>query len=99
MRSQRIQEWPLRGGGAARSVSAGVAGLSCLPPFGFSSSGASHCTGHGGRNVWRQSSTPRDEGKAHDVLVVMATHEMKVTMVYRCIISGYEYSAFRGGKL
>jgi len=38
-------------------------------PFGFSSSGASHCKGCGGRNFWRQSSalTPRDEDQAYDV--------------------------------
>ena len=40
------------GVGAERSVSPGVAGLSCLPPFGFSSSGASHCTWCGGQNFW-----------------------------------------------
>ena len=38
-------------------------------PFGFSTSGASHCKGCGGRNVWRKSSasTLRDEGQARDV--------------------------------
>lgn len=28
--------------------------VSCLPPIGFSSSRASHCTGCGGRNFWPQ---------------------------------------------